>query len=117
MIKWSVLLTLSIVLSSCQTREATAPLYEVIYVDISESCGWNLQLTDEVVIWNYNRSRRDAFLHSDIHRFNTDGHLQFGDTLRLEIEVLEIPSGDYETPDWICNRFQGIPVRVVQLWE
>lgn len=112
------LLSIFVIMISC-TNDTITPDgdHEVVYLNIRESCGWNLQLTNEVMIWDFNAYRQDGFLHSDIHLFNADEHLKFGDTLSISFDVLEMAPGDYELAEWQCNRWEGIPVRITELVE
>ena len=87
------------------------PELQVIYLDILGTCGWNLKITEERTLTDF-RGRQDSFLLSDIPSFNTSGQYIFGDTLYVELQVIETIPEDYEKSDIICNRWNGIPVRL-----
>ena len=104
-------------LAACDRESVDPEGYEVVYLDINQSCGWNLRLGNNELIWDYHQRRRDGFLHSDINLHDPDRQLQFGDVVHVRFEVLERAPDSYDQPGWLCNQFQGIPVRITEILD
>lgn len=90
---------------------------KVRFQDVSASCTWNLVTLNHVMIFDFNQTRQDSFLHSDINQFDEAQDLEFGDTLTIKYQVLpSVPDG-YEAPLNICNRNTGIVIKILEIIE
>lgn len=90
---------------------------QVRFQDITTSCTWNLVTLNNELISDFQQTRQDSFLHSDINQFEEAQNLQFGDTLTIEYEVLETVPDGYEAPLNICNRHTGIVIKILAIIE
>lgn len=82
------------------------------------SCCANLILLDNATVSTFDKSRQDFLLYAvNIGNFVAREELQLGDNVRLNIQVLELPLEEEVaySCNSICNRHNGIPVKVLQL--
>lgn len=82
------------------------------------SCCANLILLDDSTISTFDESRQDFLLYAvNMNNFVDREELQLGDPVRLNIQVLELPLKEElaYSCNSICNRHNGIPVKVLQL--
>lgn len=90
---------------------------QVRFQDIITSCTWNLVTLNNETIFDFHQTRRDSFLHSDINQFEIAQELEFGDTITIEYEVLEITPDGYVAPFNICDRETGIVIKILNIIE
>jgi|GEM_PF-3090893 len=82
------------------------------------SCCANLILLDNSTISTFDKSRQDFLLYAvNMGDFVDREELQLGDNVQLNIQVLKLPLKEEEAYSCtsICNRHNGIPIKVLQL--
>lgn len=109
--------TFACIKDKVQVRQPDDGPLKVRFQDISNSCTWNLVTLDNQLITNFQQTRQDSFLHSNIDQFEEAQTLQFGDTLTIDFEVLETVPNGYEAPFILCNRHSGIPIKIIEIIE
>lgn len=85
----------------------------VRFVDFEQSCNWNLEIIDKILLYDFHGNYTSRFLHANIDDFNQDGAIQLGDELTVEFEVL--PENPYPQRLIICDAPEGIPVRLISV--
>ena len=85
----------------------------VRFVDFEQSCDWNLEIIDDVKIFDFHETYSHKYLHSNIDDFNQNSVYNFGDTLKVEFEVLE--KNPYPQRLILCNIDHGIPIKILKI--
>lgn len=105
-------------LISCKEQESHTLITDLRAQYDEHSCCANLILLDDSTISTFDESRQDFLLYGvNIADFVEREELQLGDNVRLNIQVLKLPLKEELTYSCtsICNRHNGIPVKVLQL--
>ena len=116
------LLSLFFILSHC-TKDVDLPqelpiqVLEVRYLDIDVSCcTGNVKFLNGETITDANGNREDGFAISNIEDFNTNGNIQFGDTLLITFEVLSDIPDNYPESQMLCLCQEAlIPIQILSV--
>ncbi len=105
-------------LISCKDQESHTLITDLRAQYDEHSCCANLSLLDNSTISTFDQSRQDFLLYAvNMNKFVDREELQLGDPVRLNIQILELPLKEElaYSCNSICNRHNGIPVKVLQL--
>ena len=101
---------------SCQKQNTPSSKVGFLEVQfIEEICCGNLLMQENQTVQNFAKTRRDSLLYGlNIEAFE---EIEIGDIFQIKFEVLPFPvpeEFDYDC-EIICNRWHGIPIKIIEL--